>query len=306
MTSLDSPLTQVIRGLLPVPSLPLRTYVANLLRDTVALLRGRQDPLLPPSRLMFDGPPDPAVFRANGEEFLRHFIDLAGLQPHDRILDVGCGIGRKTLPLTGYLDAFGSYDGLDLVKTGITWCRQHITPRHGNFRFQWIDVYNRRYNTQGRQQASAYRFPFPASWFDLVIMTSVLTHVLPDVLDHYLAETSRVLKPGGRCFITYFLLNDESRSCLKKGTSAIPSHPAEDGTFGVADPAVPEAAVSYDESFVLRLYRRHGIHADTTLHYGSWCGRSGGTSFQDIVIGVKQAPPDSAVSCPEEARRPAP
>ncbi len=288
MSHPDAIITQAIRRFLPVPTLPPRTYAANLIRDTVAMLRGRQDPLLPPSRLMFDGPPDPDVFRANGQEFLRHFIDLAGLQPHERILDIGCGIGRKTLPLTGYLGSSGSYDGLDIVKTGITWCRRHITPRYGNFRFQWIDVYNRHYNPQGRQQASEYRFPFPSSWFDLVIMTSVLTHVLPDVLEHYLAETSRLLKPGGRCFITYFLLNDESRSFLKEGTSAIPSQPAEGGTYGVADPAVPEAAVSYDESFVLALYHRYGLEARTSIHYGSWCGRTHGVSFQDIVVGVKQ------------------
>jgi len=33
---------------------------------------------------------------------------------------------------------------------------------------------------------------------------------------HYLRELGRVIKPGGRAVITYFLLNDESRAFVAK------------------------------------------------------------------------------------------
>ena len=33
-------------------------------------------------------------FKAAGQEFLRLFIELAGLQPDERVLDIGCGSGR--------------------------------------------------------------------------------------------------------------------------------------------------------------------------------------------------------------------
>lgn len=281
-------ISHALRCLLPVPTMPPRTYAVNLLRDIMAILSGRYDPFVPPSRLMFDGPSDPEVFRSNGREFLQHFIHLAGLQPHERVLDVGCGIGRKAIPLTGYLNTSGSYEGLDIVKIGITWCQEHITPRHRNFHFQWSDVYNRYYNPEGRQKASQYRFPFPGASFDLVILISVFTHVLPDVLENYVAETSRVLKHGGRCFITYFLLNGESKPLLQAGKAAIAFRYIESQTYGVADPAMPEAAVSYDESFILRLYEQSGLKVQSPVRYGSWCSRKHSESFQDIVIAVKQ------------------
>jgi len=41
----------------------------------------------------------------------------------------------------------------------------------------------------------------------------------PD-MENYLKEISRVLKPGGRCFITYFLLNNESEKLIKTGKSS--------------------------------------------------------------------------------------
>jgi 2-polyprenyl-3-methyl-5-hydroxy-6-metoxy-1,4-benzoquinol methylase len=42
-------------------------------------------------------------FKQIGQEFKNYFITLANLQPNNRVLDVGCGIGRMAIPLTSYL-----------------------------------------------------------------------------------------------------------------------------------------------------------------------------------------------------------
>ena len=82
------------------------------------------------------------------------------------MLDVGSGIGRKTILLTDYLNHEGSYEGLDIVKTGIDWCTERITCKYPRFKFQLIDVLNQHYNPTGRYKASEYRFPFPDESFD--------------------------------------------------------------------------------------------------------------------------------------------
>ena len=47
---------------------------------------GRRDALTPPRGLIYTGSGD---FRAQGEKMRNDLIELAGLQPHHRVLDVG-------------------------------------------------------------------------------------------------------------------------------------------------------------------------------------------------------------------------
>ncbi len=58
----------------------------------------------PPADTVFVGDGD---YRAIGAEFLRHVVEIGGLAPDARVLDVGCGIGRLAVPLTQYLDQSG-------------------------------------------------------------------------------------------------------------------------------------------------------------------------------------------------------
>jgi len=66
-------------------------------------------------------------FKAISEELFGHLRNLGGLKPSDSILDVGCRIGRVAVPLTQYLDQRARYEGFDVVKKGIDWCRENIS-----------------------------------------------------------------------------------------------------------------------------------------------------------------------------------
>src|SRR5581483_5976294 len=70
-----------------------------------AVLR-RRHPLTPPRRLWFVGSGD---FRTAGEENRELFVNLGGLRTNDDVLDVGSGVGRIAVGLTGWLQ--GRYEG---------------------------------------------------------------------------------------------------------------------------------------------------------------------------------------------------
>ena len=157
----------------------------RLLMDAFDRLRNLK-PMIPPESKIFVGNGD---FEEIGREFKDHLVKLAGLKPNHRVLDIGCGIGRMAVPLTSYLSPQGSYWGIEIVKEGIRWCGSHITPRYPNFRFMHADIYNKFYNPTGPLAASKYRVPFDDKSFDVVFLTSVFTHMLPDDLVHYLTRS---------------------------------------------------------------------------------------------------------------------
>jgi ubiquinone/menaquinone biosynthesis C-methylase UbiE len=220
-----------------------------------------------------------------GRAFLNHFKD-AGMKPHHRVLDVGCGVGRMALPLTGYLKQPGSFEGMDIVDVGIEWCQQNVTPRFPNFRFLTADVYNAAYHPTGKYLPCHYRFPYPSESFDFVYLASVFTHMRPADVDNYLSEIARVMKVGGKCLITFFFRNDEAVRYTAAGKSAFDFKHRLRGCW-TTNLGSPEDAIAYEEPYVLRLYRRLGLTPENSIRYGLWCGRPNGYSGQDVIIATK-------------------
>lgn len=273
-------------ALVPVPNMPVRTYVANSAKDFARFLMGRREPMMPPTRLMFDGPPDVSTFREDGEEFLRLFKELGGLKPSDHVLDIGSGIGRKSIPLTRYLGKNGRYDGFDIVSAGVEWCRKNITARHDNFRFQVADVFNSLYNPRGRATAASFRFPFPDGQFDFVIATSVFTHMLPEDLTNYFAEIGRVLKKGGTAVLTFLLYNDSVLQLLDSDNPTVRFRNIQEH-YRTAYAEIEECIVCYDERFVVKAHESAQLRIVEPVRYGSWCGRRDYVSYQDIIVSTK-------------------
>jgi SAM-dependent methyltransferase len=268
----------VLMRYFPRPLLRRVKYLSLMALDGVDLVLGRRRELVPPRSLNFTGDGD---FERTGDEFLAYFIDLAGLQPSYRVLEIGSGVGRMARPLTKYLN-LGSYDGLDIVPAGVRWCHRNISSRYPNFRFHVADIQNRQYNPKGHFCSQEYKFPFGDREYDFVFLTSVFTHMLKPDMTHYLREISRMLKPKGVCLITFFLLNAESLDLIKAGASSINFRFSLDGCL-TDDERVPENAVAYDEQFVHSSLAEAGL-AVVAVKYGAWCGRRNYLSYQDVVV----------------------
>jgi SAM-dependent methyltransferase len=254
---------------------------------------------IPPARLIqqYFGTSDAGQYITLGDNLLVYLVEHAGLRPNDSILDVGCGIGLAARPLIQFLGPEGRYEGFDVVKEAIDWCRTEYRQLP-TFRFQHADIYNKHYNPRAKTRPREYIFPYADGEFDMVLLASVFTHLLPDDVKHYLREVARVMKRGGQCFISYFLLNPESLAAIQHWMK---DHPAEtEGAVpgGLAfrwqysdccrvyDWEVPETAVAYDEAWVSRLYAEHGLTINSIV-YGEWCRRSLQPGWQDTILAEK-------------------
>jgi len=222
-------------------------------------------------------------YRAIGLEYLGHFVRIGGLKPTHRVLDIGCGIGRMAVPLTQYLDPkCGSYEGVDPVNEGIEWCVQNIASTYPNFRFCRLDVAHELYNPSGTMAGDQVALPFASNSFDFAAMVSVATHLPAREITAYAREVMRLLVPGGRLFLTAFLVQPEdpsrptARPRFTKGE--------EDGAW-IADPTAPLGAIGFDNGIVQDLLQGAGLEI-RQVSFGHWRGIES-SHYQDIVIAAK-------------------
>ena len=113
-------------------------------------------------------------------------FDELGLQPGDRVLDVGAGFGRHVFECArrGARVVALDYAADEVVQTRDTLAamvtEHEITPDR----------------LIGVLRGDGTRLPFPDATFDVVITSEVLEHIQDDVAA--ISEMVRVLKPGGR------------------------------------------------------------------------------------------------------------
>jgi SAM-dependent methyltransferase len=199
-------------------------------------------------------------------------------------LDVGCGLGKTAIHFAVYLQSPGFYEGFDVEKPSIDWCVKAISSRFPLLRFKHIDLYSERYNRSAGAEASTLVFPYESSTFDLVFLGSVFTHMFDAGLENYLREISRVLKPGGRCIATFYLLNDEKRAGIAANTSVFTfSHPHKGSYIELLNP--PEGAVAHDQARVHELIIKAGLSMTELPHYGAWATSK--VQAQDFVFTYK-------------------
>jgi SAM-dependent methyltransferase len=236
--------------------------------------------LIPPRRLIFTGGGD---FIQTGELFKQDLISKKLIEPNSHVLDIGSGIGRIAIPLISFLNR-GRYEGFDIMKSGIQWCKKNITSRFPHFKFSQVELSNDLYKNSGGAAAS-FSFPYASGQFDLAIATSVFTHMLPDEVKRYVSEIFRILKPGGKAYLTFFLLNENSIRVMQEGNHEF-HFKYQHGPYRLLDEKVKSANVAYDESYLLNDIISSAQFEVESISYGWWSTqqKDSPVGFQDRVV----------------------
>lgn len=217
-------------------------------------------------------------FVAVGQQLLRQLQDHAGLAPTDQVLDIGCGNGRVAEQLGPFLEG-GGYVGFDISRAGIQACRRRFAGRP-HMRFEHLDVWNGEYNTAGRVAELDTVFPAGDASIDLAFATSVFTHMRLAGVKRYLAQTSRVLKPGGRIAFTCFALEPG-----RERSEVFDFQPFETAS-AVIDQRYPERAIGHRREALEDAVTEAGFKA-VSLHRGHWAQPADYDGGQDMFVAVR-------------------
>lgn len=105
------------------------------------------------------------------------------IEKGNRILELGCATGRMTRWLASLAEECEIW-GADISARAIVWCQENLTPP---FNFATV--------------TTVPHLPFEDRYFDLIFCGSVFTHI-DDLADAWLLEIKRIMRPGGRAYVT--------------------------------------------------------------------------------------------------------
>jgi len=137
----------------------------------------------------------------------RMIVEMAKIEPGDKVLDVGCGTGNLTLTAQRYAGASGSAYGIDASPEMIAVAQKKARRSGSGTAFE-----------VGLIEAIAY----PDATFDVVISRLVIHHLPDDLKRQGFREIYQVLKPGGLFFLADF--KPPTNPVLAHVTSALVGH----------------------------------------------------------------------------------
>ncbi len=249
-----------------VPSTAALTYnpvfkAASRIFDVVPQLMFRELRNLPPNYMRIR-------IGAGNRLFSNHISYLIGAQnfwyymlghgivsPKSTIVDIGSGCGRYAHHMRDYIfkgERFtGHYYGIDIDTEMLEWCKKHFDSERFSF---FHSSHSSKTYENAEPGDGFYKIPVRDNSADLVFSTSLYTHLLEGEMENYTQEACRILKPGGYMAMYVFSMDSPPPTFGARHTFSHRIGPAY-----VESMANPEAAVAYEDSYLLDLARRAGF-----------------------------------------------
>jgi SAM-dependent methyltransferase len=210
----------------------------------------------------------------------------------NRILDVGCGTGLLGIASEPFLGRNGHYVGIDVRKSDIDFCRNHYNSPA--FEFIHFNVNNPAYARF--QESKKLPWSLDSDSFNLVTALSVWTHLKEQDALFYIREVNRVLKPGGKAIISFFLLDElYQRSLSMRAKAPGRYHMTSQKQWIFDQPAygscdwlcpqwarVPEKAIGITKTGLNRLIALAELELIEN-YQGNW-KEVPGVFFQDVLV----------------------
>lgn len=279
-----SALRDAIKTAVPRPVARLVWNAAADLKDMPGRLSGNLPPQ--PFRVMHNvGGGD---YHQIGQYFAHRIAERTGLAADWSLLDIGCGTGRIAAPLIEKLGCEGLYTGFDLSAAAIDWAQKHIARDRAGVQFVRADLSNTEYNKDGAARASEYRFPAEDESVDLCFAISLFTHLKAGDAIHYLEECGRVLRPGGKAFLTAFIMTLETQAQIEQGASRMRFQRLDANCY-TTDLKTPEHATAFDRSDFINWAERAGLTLSGDIKPGAWPALGATGDLQDELVFEKSA-----------------
>jgi SAM-dependent methyltransferase len=236
-------------------------------RDTAGLdpARGRELAL---SRLELRGRADDEVAAR------REYLDLLGLAPGERVLDVGCGSGVVTRDIARRVGPDGRVIGLDASPAFLAVARDLAREAGLEAGVEF-------------REGDARALPFDEGAFDAVVAATALAHV-PDGT-RAIPEMVRVTRPGGRVGVFDFdgdstLVSHPDRALTRRIIAALSDHAAVDSWLARRLPGLLARAGLRD----IRARAFMPLDQDPAGFYASLAGRAAEVATQTGAITVEE------------------
>ncbi len=152
-----------------------------------------------------------ALLTLGRERTLRQMtVELAGVKPGDRVLEIGCGTGSLSLAAQAVAGPSGAVHGIDAAPEMVEAARRKAARQGADVDFK-----------VGLLQD----IPFSKAQFDVVLCSFMIFHLPDDARREGFKEIARVLKPGGQVVIVDSVSPDGLSGLLLR---SLPQHTLEE------------------------------------------------------------------------------